>query len=130
MEKIILFDGKETAFKSSGATAVLYKQAFKKDLIVEIANWRKVVKRLRETEEPNEDEKLENSLQFLEITQRLAFIMNLEATDAALFNKLSYEKFIAWLMSLTGDAFGDKDTNLEIFSVWSTSTEGTSKAKN
>ena len=130
MEKVILFDGKETAFRSSGATAILYKQAFKKDLLVEISKWRKNVKRIQENEEATEEERLENSLEFLEITQRLAFIMNLEATDKALFNKLSYEKFISWLMSLSGDAFGDKDVNLEIFSIWSKSTEGTSNSKN
>lgn len=132
MEKKIIFDGKETTFKTSGVTVVLYKKCFREDLILEVVRFRKSAKNLKidkEEEEQSEDQ-IVMGLEFLEIVRKLAYILYLEANDKDIINKINYESYLAWLMKLSPNAFDDKDVNMEIFNLWNMSTQGTSTPKN
>lgn len=117
MRKTILFDGKETEFQSSGATPVLYKQCFKQDLLA-------TTMKLRESKTK------EQELAMLDMVMQLTYIMYCEANCKDVFNRLTFESYMKWLMGLSPNAFDFTETNLELIQLWRGTTAGTSEAKN
>lgn len=118
MRKTMLFDGKETEFSSSGATPILYKQCFKQDLLKTSIDLR------------NNKDKNDKELTMLDMIKQLAYIMYCEANYKDVFNRLTFESYVKWLMDLSPNAFDDTDTNLAIIQLWRGNSAGTSEPKN
>ena len=153
MIKTLTLGGVEVKFKSSAATNILYKRAFREDITMKLTEYSQNAKNLkklrasmaeiRASEEMSDEEKAEKlreitmnpayvkALDFYNDTlPKLAYVMMLEGTfDAAkIFTELNEDKYLIWLMSLDQD---DLTENLnEVLDIWRVGARGTSKAKN
>lgn len=119
MRQTITFDGKEVEFQSSGATPVLYKQCFKKDLLSDTSKLRDI-----------KGDDVEKGLSMLDIVMQLSYIMYCEANYKDVFNRLNQESYMKWLMELSPNAFEDSEVNLKFVQLWRGNTSGTSTLKN
>lgn len=153
MEKAILINEKEIRFKSSAATNILYKRAFKDDVLVKITAYTKNLKELKniqarvaelkkDTSKPQEEIASEmaalvqsdvmNELTSFssEILPRLAYIMYLEANEEqrTIFQKLNDESYIGWLLEMNQEDL--TSITGEIMSIWLAGAKTISKPKN
>lgn len=153
MEKVITLNEKEMKFKSSAATNILYKKAFKDDVLVKITAYTKNLKELKNIQarvaELKEDttkskEEIASEMTALvqsdvmneltafssEILPRLAYIMYLEANaeQRNIFQKLNEEAYLGWLMEMNQEDL--TSITGEIMSIWLAGAKNTSKQKN
>lgn len=118
MRKTLNFNGAETEFCSSAATPILFKQVFKKDLLISLSAIR------------NEEDKTSKNVQLLDLIKELAYIMHAEAVGGSLFNTLTYDGYIKWLMSCDTNAFDDGAFNEAIIKLWRGNSDSSSESKN
>lgn len=153
MKKTIVLNDTEMTFKSSAATNILYKRAFKEDVLVKIAAYTKNLKELKSIQEKvkavREDttkskEEILATMQELmqsdaftastaftsETLPRLAFIMYLEAnTDPKdIFSKLTEEDYLSWLLTIEQNDL--LSVTGQIMEIWQAGTKTTSLPKN
>ncbi len=153
MEKIIVLSEKEIRFKSSAATNILYKRAFKDDVLVKITAYMKNLKELKNiqariTELKNDTTKTKEEIATEmtalvqtgvmseltafsnEILPRLAYIMYLEANEEqrTIFSKLNEESYLGWLMAMDQDDL--TSITGDIMTIWLAGAKNNSKPKN
>jgi len=153
MEKVIKVGDRELSFKSSAATNILYKRAFKEDLLIKLSEYTKSLKEmkglqarinaLREDTAKTEEEVLEElnaimqSETYLstqtfasETLPKLAFIMYLEANEkiGTIFTKLNEENYLAWLMTINQDEL--LTVTGEVMDIWQAGAKTHSNPKN
>lgn len=153
MIKTITIGEKEITLKSSAATNILFKKAFKEDLTVILQAYTKNTKELQkmqaevnalrsDTSKPREEvleamNELMQSEVFLKASEfqsdtlpKLAYIMYLEANNSvnAIFSKLTEEQYILWLMTIDQDELTQMSG--EVLGIWRSGARQTSKPKN
>lgn len=153
MEKIINVGEKEFKFKSSAATNILYKRAFKEDIIVilsdyarnlkELNKMKSAINELKTSTDKTEEEvlaelnKIMSSEAFTstqtfssETLPRLAYIMFLEANEkiGTIFSKLNEESYLGWLLEVDQDEL--LTVTGEVMDIWQAGTKTHSKQKN
>ena len=153
MEKTIKIGDKELTFKSSAATNILYKRAFKEDILVklstytrnlkEMQNMKKTVDDLKASTDKTEEEVLQELNKILasdvffstqtfasETLPKLAFIMYLEANEkiGTLFTKLNEDNYLAWLMTIDQDEL--LTVTGEVMDIWQAGARTHSNQKN
>ena len=153
MEKTIKIGDKELTFKSSAATNILYKRAFKEDVLVklstytknlkEMQNMKKTVDELKSATDKTEEEVLQELNKILasdvfistqtfasETLPKLAFIMYLEANEkiGTLFTKLNEDNYLAWLMTIDQDEL--LTVTGEVMDIWQAGARTNSTPKN
>ena len=153
MEKTIKIGDKELTFKSSAATNILYKRAFKEDILVklstytknlkEMQNMKKTVDELKSATDKTEEEVLQELNKILasdvfistqtfasETLPKLAFIMYLEANEkiGTLFTKLNEDNYLAWLMTIDQDEL--LTVTGEVMDIWQAGAKTHSNQKN
>lgn len=153
MEKTISINDKEFKFKSSAATNILYKKAFREDILVKLTKYTKDLKELRnmqsrltelraDKDRPQEEVLAEmntimqsdifiSSKAFTEENlPKLAFIMYLEGNYKAndILQRLNEDSFILWMMSIEqSDILAMAG---EIMTIWKAGAQTSSKPKN
>ena len=153
MEKTIKIGDKELTFKSSAATNILYKRAFKEDILdklstytknlKEMQNMKKTVDELKSATDKTEEEVLQELNKILasdvfistqtfasETLPKLAFIMYLEANEkiGTLFTKLNEDNYLAWLMTIDQDEL--LTVTGEVMDIWQAGARTHSNQKN
>lgn len=153
MEKTINIGEMAMTFKSSAATNILYKRAFKEDILVKLTAYTKNLKEMQnlqskvdalKTESNKTQEEilaelneLMNSDVFLstqtfasETLPKLAYIMWLEANEkiGTIFNKLNEENYLAWLMTIDQDEL--LTVTGEVMNIWQAGARTHSSPKN
>ena len=153
MEKTINIGEMAMTFKSSAATNILYKRAFKEDILVKLTAYTKNLKEMKKLQEKVEALKattdktqeeilaelneLMNSDVFVstqtfasETLPKLAYIMWLEANEkiGTIFNKLNEENYLAWLMTIDQDEL--LTVTGEVMNIWQAGARTHSSPKN
>lgn len=153
MEKTIKIGEMAMTFKSSAATNILYKRAFKEDILVKLTAYTKNLKEMKKLQEKVEALKattdktqeeilaelneLMNSDVFVstqtfasETLPKLAYIMWLEANEkiGTIFNKLNEENYLAWLMTIDQDEL--LTVTGEVMDIWQAGARTHSSPKN
>lgn len=153
MEKMINVGEREMKFKSSAATNILYKRAFKEDILLKLADYTKNIKELNQMKKTIDDlktatdkteeevlaelNKILSSDAYIktqtfssETLPRLAFIMYLEANEkiGTIFTKLNEESYLAWLLDIDQDEL--LTVTGEVMDIWQAGTKTHSKPKN
>lgn len=153
MEKTIKVGEREMAFKSSAATNILYKRAFKEDILIKLTAYTKNLKEMQtlkakiealKTEEGKTDEEVLNELNAImqsdtyistqtfasETLPKLAFIMYLEANEkiGTIFEKLNEDNYLAWLLTIDQDEL--LTVTGEVMDIWQSGAKTHSKPKN
>jgi len=153
MEKTITIGDKELKFKSSAATNILYKKAFKEDIIVKLSSYTKSLKEMEKMKETvdalksdttkTEEEVLAELNKILasdvfistqtfasETLPKLAFVMWLEANEkiGSVFSKLNEESYLAWLMTIDSDEL--LTVTGEVMDIWQAGAKTHSTPKN
>ena len=153
MEKIIRIGEKELTFKSSAATNILYKRAFKEDILVKLSAYTKNLKEMQKMKETvealktdttrTEEETLAELNKILasdvfvstqtfasETLPKLAYIMWLEANEkiGTLFTKLNDDNYLAWLMTIDQDELFT--VTGEVMDIWQSGARTHSNPKN
>ena len=102
----------------NAATAILYKQTFHEDLL-------KAVTALSGAKE-------DELIVAIEKLQRLAFIMNKQATEEFrnIVNKLTEGDFVEWLSDFEEADFQDPECFTAILFTWNKNLAGSSETKN
>ena len=153
MEKTITIGEREFKFKSSAATNILYKRAFKDDILVKLSEYAKSIKELNKLKASvdalkNADGKTEeeilaelnalmNSDAYVKTQDfssdtlpKLAYIMFLEANEniKTIFTKLNEDNDLEWLMTVDQDEL--LTVTGEVMDIWQAGTKSHSKPKN
>lgn len=153
MEKTINIGEMAMTFKSSAATNILYKRAFKEDILVKLTAYTKNLKEMKKLQEKVEAlnsttdktqeeilaelNELMNSDVFVstqtfasETLPKLAYIMWLEANEkiGTIFNKLNEENYLAWLMTIDQDEL--LTVTGEVMDIWQAGAKTHSSPKN
>lgn len=153
MKKTINIGEMAMTFKSSAATNILYKRAFKEDILVKLTAYTKNLKEmqklqekvdaLKATTDKTQEEilaelnELMNSDVFVstqtfasETLPKLAYIMWLEANEkiGTIFNKLNEENYLAWLMTIDQDEL--LTVTGEVMDIWQAGARTHSSPKN
>ena len=153
MEKTITIGEREFKFKSSAATNILYKRAFKEDILVKLSEYAKSIKELnklkasvdalKNAEGKTEEEilvelnALMNSDAYVKTQDfssdtlpKLAYIMFLEANEniKTIFTKLNEDYYLEWLMTVDQDEL--LTVTGEVMDIWQAGTKSHSKPKN
>lgn len=153
MEKTITIGDREFKFKSSAATNILYKRAFKDDILVKLSEYAKSIKELnklkasvdalKNAEGKTEEEilaelnALMNSDAYVKTQDfssdtlpKLAYIMFLEANEniKTIFTKLNEDNYLEWLMTVDQDEL--LTVTGEVMDIWQAGTKTHSKPKN
>ena len=153
MEKTITIGEREFKFKSSAATNILYKRAFKEDILVKLSEYAKSIKELnklkasvdalKKAEGKTEEEilaelnALMNSDAYVKTQDfssdtlpKLAYIMFLEANEniKTIFTKLNEDNYLEWLMTVDQDEL--LTVTGEVMDIWQAGTKSHSKPKN
>lgn len=153
MEKTITIGEREFKFKSSAATNILYKRAFKEDILVKLSEYAKSIKELnklkasvdalKNAEGKTEEEilaelnALMNSDAYVKTQDfssdtlpKLAYIMFLEANEniKTIFTKLNEDNYLEWLMTVDQDEL--LTVTGEVMDIWQAGTKSHSKPKN
>lgn len=153
MKKTINIGEMAMTFKSSAATNILYKRAFKEDILVKLTAYTKNLKEmqklqekvdaLKATTDKTQEEilaelnELMNSDAFVstqtfasETLPKLAYIMWLEANEkiGTIFNKLNEENYLAWLMTIDQDEL--LTVTGEVMDIWQAGARTHSSPKN
>lgn len=153
MERTIKIGEREMSFKSSAATNILYKRAFKEDILVKLTAYTKNLKEMQilkdkvdalKTVEGKTQEEILNELNAImqsdvyvstqtfaqETLPKLAFIMYLEANEkiGTIFTKLNEESYLAWLLNIDQDEL--LTVTGEVMDIWQAGAKTHSKIKN
>ena len=153
MEKTITIGEREFKFKSSAATNILYKRAFKDDILVKLSEYAKSIKELNnlkasvealKNSEGKSEEEILNELNALmnsdayvktqsfssDTLPKLAYIMFLEANEniKTIFTKLNEDYYLEWLMTVDQDEL--LTVTGEVMDIWQAGTKTHSKPKN
>lgn len=153
MEKIITLGEKEMKLKSSAATNILFKRAFKEDITVLLQSYTKNMKELQAMQKKIAELRADETLQkeqileqmnelmqsevFLKATSfqtdtlpKLAYIMYLEGNETVdkIFSKLNEDQYLFWLMDVDQDELSALTG--EVLGIWRTGARSTSKLKN
>ena len=153
MEKTITIGEREFKFKSSAATNILYKRAFKDDILVKLSEYAKSIKELNKlkasvdalknaegkTEEEilaelnalmNSDAYVKTQSFSSDTLPKLAYIMFLEANEniKTIFTKLNEDNYLEWLMTVDQDEL--LTVTGEVMDIWQAGTKTHSKPKN
>lgn len=104
--------GKKLKLLSNGATAIYYKQVFKKDLLLMML-----------VSAPKGEM---NDAEAVEMAQELCFIMASQAAKEDMM-QLSYEKYIAWLEGIS--QIGLIEKSFDIIDVFKENMQGLSDSK-
>lgn len=153
MEKTIKIGEKELAFKSSAATNILYKKAFKEDIVVKLSSYVKNLKEMEKMKETvdafkadttkTEEEVLAELNKVLtsdvfistqtfasETLPKLAYIMWLEANEkiGSIFSKLNDEGYLSWLMTIDSDEL--LTVTKDVMDIWQAGAKTHSTPKN
>lgn len=153
MEKTITIGEREFKFKSSAATNILYKRAFKDDILVKFSEYAKSIKELNKlkasvdalknaegkTEEEilaelnalmNSDAYVKTQYFSSDTLPKLAYIMFLEANEniKTIFTKLNEDNYLEWLMTVDQDEL--LTVTGEVMDIWQAGTKTHSKPKN
>ena len=153
MEKTITIGEREFKFKSSAATNILYKRAFKEDILVKLSEYAKSIKELnklkasvdalKNAEGKTEEEilaelnALMNSDAYVKTQDfssdtlpKLAYIMFLEANEniKTIFTKLNEDNYLEWLMTVDQDEL--LTVTGEVMDIWQAGIKSHSKPKN
>lgn len=153
MEKTITIGDKELKFKSSAATNILYKKAFKEDIIVKLSSYTKSLKEMEKMKETvdalksdttkTEEEVLAELNKILasdvfistqtfasETLPKLAYVMWLEANEkiGSVFSKLNEESYLSWLMTIDSDEL--LTVTGEVMDIWQAGAKTHSTPKN
>ena len=153
MEKTITIGEREFKFKSSAATNILYKRAFKEDILVKLSEYAKSIKELNKlkasvdalknaegkTEEEilaelnalmNSDAYVKTQNFSSDTLPKLAYIMFLEANEniKTIFTKLNEDNYLEWLMTVDQDEL--LTVTGEVMDIWQAGTKSHSKPKN
>lgn len=117
MRKTITIGTREVDLASNAATAILYKQTFHEDLLKVVSNLSTAA---------------EDVLVAVEAVQRLAFVMNKQATEpfSNLIGKLTEEQFILWLTGFEESDFQTPDVLAGVLAIWNKNFQSASDAKN
>lgn len=118
MRNVVRIGDRQVEMLGNAATALLYKQTFREDLLRAVASL--------------SGAKEEDLIQAIEKLQKLAFIMNQQATKEFknIVNKLTEEDFILWLSDFEETDFQDPQTFAAILSTWNKNLSGSSESKN
>lgn len=154
MKKEIDVNGKTLTFKASAATNILFKRAFKEDILIKMSEYTKNIKDLKKMQARIAELKLEkenlsnpevieelnklmnsevyvSSAKFMnETLPKLAFVMFAEANYEipAIFAKLNDESYLEWLLTI--DQADLLDVTGQIMEIWQIGARTTSKPKN
>lgn len=153
MERIISVGDRDFKFKSSAATNILYKRAFKEDILVKLTEYSKCAKELTKlkasvdalknsdgkTEEQileelnalmNSDAYVKTQSFSSETLPRLAYVMFLEANEniKSIFTKLNEDNYLEWLLTIDQDEL--LTVTGEVMDIWQAGTKTHSKPKN
>ena len=76
MEKVIIIDGQEVKMNATSGALYRYREQFKSDFLTDLADIDKKIKKIRKTENSEDDSKLDEFQQCrLEIFERIAWAM-------------------------------------------------------
>lgn len=118
MKEIINIGGRDEYFKASAATAILYRQLFKTDLLTDIGDASK------------KDNDFDKANSFTDAIQQLAFIMWCEGNfkGSELYQNLTTDKYIEWLLQI--DALDLTAAAGQVIALWRGNFKSNSEIKN
>lgn len=152
LKKITLGD-REISFKSSAATNILFKRAFKEDITVLLQSYTKNFKELQKMQKNIADLRADTTKSQAEILEamgdmmqsevylkaasfqndtlpQLAYIMYLEANESIdiIFTKLNEVNYLTWLLTINQEELTQVTT--EVLRIWRAGAQTTSNPKN
>ena len=113
MRSVIRIGKREEAVESNAATAIRYKQIFKRELLKDLAMLENV-----------EDV---DKLDAIEYTSKLAYVMNMQNRKE--IKEASEEGYIAWMEEFEEADFQDPAAITSILNVWNRNITTTSELK-
>jgi hypothetical protein len=113
MRSVIRIGKREVAVESNAATAIRYKQIFKRELLKDLAMLENV-----------EDV---DKLDAIEYTSKLAYVMNMQNRKE--IKEASEEGYIAWMEEFEEADFQDPAAITSILNVWNRNITTTSELK-
>ena len=114
MKKIIAIGETQVQLISNAATAIRYKQIFKRDLLKDLGRI-------------NGKEDIEQ-LDAIEYISKLAYVMNMQAQS--IIKEANEDNYVKWLENFEEQDFQNVDTIMEIIRVWNRNLATTSEQKN
>ena len=119
MREVLIIEDREYEFLSNSGTAIIYKHIFKSDLIIELDKVTKKKKNIEKAEA-------------LESIERLAFVMNIQATKGfrEIYNQTDEVDFLEWISQFEEGTFYDSELVVGIIRIWNNNTIGLSESKN
>lgn len=112
MIKTIRIGEREVSLEANAATGIRYKQIFGQDILKKLA-------------------KMETDIEKIDAINdiaRLAYVMNRQSTKSV--KEASEDDFIGWMECFEEQDFQDKDTIIEILSIWNRNFANLSQLKN
>lgn len=113
MRSVIRIGQREVAVESNAATAIRYKQIFKRELLKDLA-------KLENVEDVDK-------LDAIEYTSKLAYVMNMQNRKE--IKEASEEGYIAWMEEFDEADFQDPAAITSILNVWNRNITTTSELK-
>lgn len=113
MRSVIRIGQREVAVESNAATAIRYKQIFKRELLKDLA-------KLENVEDVDK-------LDAIEYTSKLAYVMNMQNRKE--IKEASEEGYIAWMEEFEEADFQDPAAITSILNVWNRNITTTSELK-
>ena len=113
MRSVIRIGQREVAVESNAATAIRYKQIFKRELLKDLA-------KLEDVEDVDK-------LDAIEYTSKLAYVMNMQNRKE--IKEASEEGYIAWMEEFEEADFQDPAAITSILNVWNRNITTTSELK-
>ena len=113
MRSVIRIGQREGAVESNAATAIRYKQIFKRELLKDLA-------KLENVEDVDK-------LDAIEYTSKLAYVMNMQNRKE--IKEASEEGYIAWMEEFEEADFQDPAAITSILNVWNRNITTTSELK-
>lgn len=111
MRKQITIDGKELEFEANAGTAILFKRAFKRDLLQIMQNAEK---------------------EGLDVVQELAYVMYIQTKGktSEILKKANETDFFEWICQFSTEAFWSEEVASELINLWVDTQKATSTSKN
>lgn len=116
MTKTIQIDGKEIQFKATAATPRVYRQAFGRDIYIDLTKL---------YEDMSKGDSL--SVESLEVFENISFIMAMQAEGKTITRETINESMSEWLDNF--DTFSIYKVVPQIMELWRLNTEQTSTPK-
>lgn len=113
MRSVIRIGQREVAVESNAATAIRYKQIFKRELLKDLA-------KLENVEDVDK-------LDAIEYTSKLAYVINMQNRKE--IKEASEEGYIAWMEEFEEADFQDPAAITSILNVWNRNIKTTSELK-